>query len=133
VSVESDLREMADEMRRMAKEAPKAVSKAVGESSLRLVLQGFDQAKSPKGTPWAPLKEGTGKPLEGTGKLRGGIRLRPVRDGFVLTSDSPHGIYHQEGTERMPARPFLPDSDLHPTLERKLSDAADKALDKVSK
>jgi phage gpG-like protein len=133
VSIERDLKAMSAEMRRMAKAAPKAVVDEVGKQALRLVLTGFDRAKAPSGVRWAPLREGTGKPLEGSGQLRGSIKLYPNARSFKITSDSPHGSYHQDGTEHIPARPFLPEERLSPTFERVLETAAEKALDRLSK
>lgn len=133
MSIERDLRALAAEMRKMAREAVPAVVDGVGEDALRLVLLGFDAARAPSGVAWAPLKRGTGKPLEGTGALRGGIKLLPSSRGFKLTSDASYGAYHQEGTDHMPARPFLPSDTLSPTLERSLEAAAERALDKVSR
>lgn len=132
-SVSKELSELAREMRRLAKQAPKAVSRALGDTSHGLVVRGFDEAHAPSGASWAPLKDGAGRPLDDTGALRRSVRLETKRLGFRLTSDTPYGAYHQEGTRTVPARPFLPEEQLSPGFERALEAAADRALEDLLK
>lgn len=40
----------------------------------------------------------------------GGI-LRAFPDSVIAGTSVPHGVFHQEGTRHMPARPFLPTPD----------------------
>lgn len=93
----------------------------------------FAREEAPDGTPWAPLAESTvrrklrgytyrkrrrvkipGKYLSTilreTGVLASGIAARPASDtqaSVETTAGAEYGIWHQLGTKRMPARPYL--------------------------
>lgn len=65
--------------------------------------------------PWAPLaastirRKGHDKLLYDTGHLRDSITLGIVTDRTATVgSDAPYSIFHQMGTKRMDARPFIP-------------------------
>lgn len=65
--------------------------------------------------PWAPLaastvrRKGHDKLLYDTGRLRDSITLGMVTDRTATVgTDAPYSIYHQMGTKRMDARPFIP-------------------------
>ena len=72
----------------------------------------------PDGTPWAPwalatLRERTraGNVAQGllnvTGALAQSIQWKLTGKNLIIYSDSPYAQWHQNGTDRMPARPFL--------------------------
>jgi phage gpG-like protein len=68
------------------------------------------------GTPWARLSPGyekwknkayPGQPiLRATGKMQDTARIRPYQQGFRVNT-TPYGGYHQFGTSKMPARPWM--------------------------
>lgn len=65
--------------------------------------------------PWAPLaastvkRKGHDKLLYDTGKLRDSITLGDVTDTrATVGTDAPYSIFHQLGTKKMSARPFIP-------------------------
>lgn len=65
--------------------------------------------------PWAPLaastvrRKGHDKLLYDTGRLRDSITLGTVTDRTATVgTDAPYSIFHQMGTKRMDARPFIP-------------------------
>ena len=88
--------------------------------------------------PWAPLAEktvkrkGHDKLLYDTGKLRDSIRMSPPTPSQVeIDTDTPYAIYHQRGTGKMPARPFipvLPSGRLTPQTERECGAAMEAAI-----
>jgi phage virion morphogenesis protein len=83
--------------------------------------QSFDKGQSPDGQPWAPLKNPSArrggpssKPLRDTGVLmaslagRGAGNVTKVRSTALDWGTSvAYASYHQQGTGRIPARPFL--------------------------
>jgi Mu-like prophage protein gpG len=54
-------------------------------------------------------RKGNAKLLYDTGKLRDSIRMDPPTANEVkVGTDATYSIYHQRGTSKMPARPFIP-------------------------
>ena len=88
--------------------------------------------------PWPPLAEktvrrkGHGKLLYDTGKLRDSIRMDPpTANEAKVGTDAPYAIYHQKGTGKMPARPFIPvspEGKLTPQTERACGAAMEAAI-----
>ena len=80
------------------------------KANIRFVTQ-----TDPTGKKWAPLRPSTlarkkaGLPiLTNTGNLRASIAFLPPSDKEVRVKPSVrYGIYHQTGTKRMVARPFM--------------------------
>ena len=77
----------------------------------------FDNERTPEGESWAGLnpqykkrryeKGYTGKTLHVTGDLINSLNV-DYGDNFAMVGVSePYGKFHQEGTTKMPARPFL--------------------------
>jgi phage virion morphogenesis protein len=80
----------------------------------------FGLGVSPQGVGWAPLAASTrkkrrrraGQPLQDTGRLLGSITTRAAPPASVTqTAGAPYAGFHQGGTRRIPARPFLGPSD----------------------
>jgi len=80
----------------------------------------FAAEKSPDGLPWADRKDNKPHPiLRLTGRLWGSVAasdppyaVREQYDAgatkvFVFGTDAPYAKFHQDGTSKMPARPFL--------------------------
>lgn len=77
----------------------------------------FDQEKTPEGESWEKLNEDykkrrdaagyTGKMLQVTGDLVTSLNIDYGDSFAVIGASEPYGQYHQMGTEKMPARPFL--------------------------
>jgi len=84
--------------------------------------QGFQQGRSPEGATWAPTRAGN-PPLRRTGALERAVQARDTGSGFSFSVPSPGG-FHQSGTRRMPARPFLPVRGLPARWLARLRDAA---------
>lgn len=68
---------------------------------------------SPDGVPWDPWSasyaaSGRGKSLlDRTGAMKRSIRPYNTRKTLAVEAFSPYAKYHQSGTKKMPARPFL--------------------------
>ena len=72
---------------------------------------------------------GTVSPLIDTGRLWHSV----TSQGAAVTSDAPYAKYHQLGTKKMPARPFVPvkpDGSLVPKVERYVKAALEAELAK---
>lgn len=98
---------------------PKPLLEEVGEilkaSTIARIL--FTK-QDPNGKAWAPwatstllskTKRGTlsGGLLNETGALANSIKTQVASRQVTVGSDSPYGMFLQEGTSRMPARPFI--------------------------
>lgn len=88
----------------------------------------------PNGRPWARWAESTEKAREREGSARGGILFRTgslynsifktfQQNRVVVSSASPYAGFHQFGTRRMPARPFIGVSAQANTQINKLVDS----------
>lgn len=106
----------------VAKSGARASSKALAGEATALARQGFKQGRSPEGAAWAPTKAGN-QPLRRTGALERAVQARDTGSGFTFSVPSPGG-FHQGGTRRMPARPFLPARGLPARWLVRLRDAA---------
>lgn len=77
----------------------------------------FDKEQSPEGTKWAALDEGykkqrhgkgyTGPILQVSGDLVKSLNIDYGDNFAVIGAAEPYGQYHQMGTNKMPARPFI--------------------------
>ncbi|MFZ7107901.1 phage virion morphogenesis protein [Avibacterium avium] len=99
--------------------------------------EAFDNERSPEGEKWATLKEPyksqrykkgyTGTMLQVTGDLAASLNIDYGDNFAFIGAQEPYGQYHQAGTSKMVARPFLGLSDdgveeikdiLHRTLKQ---------------
>lgn len=77
------------------------------------VYRNFSQGQDADGTPWAPLKYRIGKPLILTGTLMAAAVNAAAnaelfgRDVRTTVSGPNYWQYHEYGTGRIPARPFM--------------------------
>lgn len=67
---------------------------------------------SPDGTPWqrlapATLRQKGGDILIDTGQLHASIAYEVIGDTLFIGTSKTYGAYHQFGTTKTPARPFL--------------------------
>jgi len=92
---------------------------AIGQALVEKVEQGFEREADPYGEPWKPLapstlekrrKKGRGaKILQDTGVMRRSLNWRLLgRDAVAVGFADRKAIWHQIGTDRIPARPMLP-------------------------
>lgn len=111
---------------------PSRVSKDVAEKVAKLIDDGFSSGTDPYGNAWEPLADATlargrSEPaLTDSSDMREAVSVKPLAgSGIQITSSSPYSTFHQTGTRRMPARPFLPDGG---ELPDEWQDAIDKSL-----
>ena len=88
---------------------------------------------SQEGPGWAPLEESTlrsrrykGLPiLEQTGDLKASLLDHPIeqitRDELLFGTSNPYAPFHEHGTRRMPARPFL-----QPAIQEAINEIRDQ-------
>jgi len=84
------------------------------------VMENFKAEGRPE--QWRPLsekylkyklqKKGASKLLEFHGKLKQSINARSSKGEARVRTGVKYGVYHQTGTKKMPARPFMPSSDV---------------------
>lgn len=88
---------------------------AIGSLLEGSTRQRFADKQSPDGRSWAALMPATVKAKTGRGggilvdrgDLMRSITFHAASDHVVIGTDRPYGKYHQTGTVRMTARPFL--------------------------
>lgn len=97
----------------------KAALEQLGAEEVQAVQDRIRTGKtSPEGQAWRPwalatlrqrIREGTtgGGLLYKTGALYNSIKWKITSANLIIYSDSPYAQYHQNGTSRMPARPFM--------------------------
>lgn len=87
-----------------------------GQLAKRETLLNFARQVSYTDAPWADItaatkkRKGSSKILEDEGILKGGIALTSAnKDEAIVqsTAGSEYGIFHQKGTSKMPARPYI--------------------------
>jgi phage virion morphogenesis protein len=92
------------------------ILRVVAEDLKTLIDDSFDQSRSPSGVGFAPLKSatvkrrrgGSSKPLVDTGTLRNSVSVRTTPKSVMFGTNTPYAGFHQMGTARVVARPFLP-------------------------
>lgn len=74
---------------------------------------GFEREEDPMGNGWAPPARDYGHPLmRDTRRLQEGAEVTATNDGVRIVVDVPYAEYHQDGTDRMPARKIVPEGVL---------------------
>jgi len=107
----------ADVMKRLRKLPPKVIEEALDEvaaSQETEVAIRFERGHGPDGVAWAPLRPSTlkrrkssGPPLTVTGALGGSITRATHNISSQVGTNYETARYHQDGTSRMKARPFI--------------------------
>lgn len=114
---------------------PSQISKEVSEEITKELKKEYARGTDPYGKVWAPLKPSTLKrgrrppPLTDTGKMRDGTKAVPLPGaGVAVVVGAEYGKYHQTGTERMAARPILPDRGMPRTWREIVKRVAGNAI-----
>lgn len=109
-------------MLRKLEHKAKTMKPAMNDISVYMKREVMDNFKAQgRPTKWRPLSErysafksqsaGSGKPiLEFHGKLKQSINAKSTNANAEVKTGVLYGVYHQTGTRKMPARPFMPDS-----------------------
>lgn len=81
------------------------VSQAMGAAAMKKLADGFLQSRDPYGTPWAPLKLRSGKPLLATGRMRASASVQQAPGGgFTMSITAAYAATHQYGATIRPRR-----------------------------
>jgi len=110
------------------KKAPRKYGKiAVNFFKMNFSKQGFQNASLER---WRPNKrQSSNQILVKTGQLKNSIKLgRTKLDNIEVISDTTYGVYHNEGTDKIPKREFIGNSI---ELERILTKAIEKDINKI--
>lgn len=93
------------------------ITRKVANVLLQEAEAAFDNEKSPEGESWTKLNQDykkrrydkgyTGNILQVTGDLVKSLNIDYGDNFAVIGAGEPYGQYHQLGTSKMPARPFL--------------------------
>lgn len=117
-----------------AERSPDRMLRAMSRAGDDLIREGFDRSRAPSGVAWKPLRAPRSRrrpgrrPLVDTGQLRAWASHAMV-SGTTATWDAPgYGAFHQLGTSRIPARPFLPPGRLPRVWEIRLAHVAETSL-----
>jgi phage virion morphogenesis protein len=78
----------------------------LGATAKRQTMERFSSGTDPGGAAWAPTKRG-GQILVDTGNLMGSIDFTVGGDQVAIGTNVFYGAFHQHGTSKMVARPFL--------------------------
>ena len=125
-------RRMADFPAKIAS-AQKRALMAIGQAVASRATLAF-RSSVYRPSPWAPRKKpGDGHPLLiKSGHLRQSISWKLDGDDAVVVGTSQeYAKYHQHGTKKMPARPFLPvdkSGQLTPDCMREIKEAVEEAF-----
>lgn len=103
---------------------------AVARELGAIVRESFASESSPAGAAWKPLRRPRpGRILERSGRLRRAATRVLFAGQRIVIDLPPYGTFHQDGTGRMPARPFLPDVDRDAGVRLRLEHALQEVLD----
>lgn len=79
----------------------------IGEAELTNILLRFEQKQKPDGSAWKGLQTRVGDALSDTGQLKSSFRSYPSPMSVSIGSIIFYAPFHQFGTNRVEARPFL--------------------------
>ena len=141
---DGDISQMGQLVERLSDlaEVPSRAAKRVSRDIAELIQEEFDDGEDPYGDPWAPLAPATiakgrhAPPLTDTGKMRGSLRVAPMRgSGVAITIDHP-AAPHQTGWDgtqsKGPARPILPArGELPPSWQEAIENAVEQEIGRV--
>ena len=121
-------------LERFERDGPTRALRAMRGAGDDLIRETFDRSREPSGQAWKPLARGPSRkrpgrrPLVKTGNLRSLASHGVIVGNTSVWKTSRIGAFHQLGTVRIPARPFLPPGRLPLTWGLRLGHAADLSL-----
>lgn len=98
--INGDFRKMDIFKRKLGKLDPhlETLSALLGEETIELIKEGFDEERDPDGRPWKPLVLRKGRILSDTGGLRGSWHRKSTKAGFRVHSGKQYAVYQHGGT-----------------------------------
>jgi len=121
VSVYVDDKELKKKLNQLAKNSNRLQStmRDIGIYMKSKVMDNFEAEGNPR---WKPLSKkylerklqvkGTSSILEFHGKLKQSISTQTTGQYAKVFTGVKYGVYHQTGTRKMPARPFMPSKEI---------------------
>ncbi len=109
---------------------PRRVAEYAAPEITKALQKEFASGSDPYGRKWRKLATGKPSHLTESGRLRKGTRAAPLpgrRAGVRILLGAKYAVYHQTGTQRMPARKILPERGMPATW----SAAINRALQRV--
>lgn len=114
------LNELVEKLGDLGPEIRTQCAEVFAEQIKTLVSEGFDAAKAPDGSAWAPLSARTiarrrkrsSRPLLDTGRLRNSIAVTHDANGVYVATPVVYAAAHNYGYRAIPQRQFLPDDFL---------------------
>lgn len=114
------LNALIDKLGDLGPEIREQCAEVFAEQIKTLVSEGFDAAKAPDGSTWAPLSPRTiarrrkksSRPLLDTGRLRASLAVTHDANGVYVSTPVVYAGTHNFGHGPVPQRQFLPDEIL---------------------
>ena len=126
------LKRLALRLREAPKRIQRIAAKNVAAAVEELIDEGFRQRKDPYGKRWTPPKDG-GTPMERTGRLRSGFRVRVVPGGagfsVEITNKAEYAQWLQRGAVGLEARMMVPGARMSATWKRRIDDVYAAAIE----
>lgn len=118
------------------REAPKRIQRIAASNIAaaveELIDEGFQTRTDPYGAKWARPKGG-GTPMERTGRLRRGFRVKVVPGGvgfsIEVTNKADYAQFLQKGTGAVEARKMVPDRAMAARWKRRIDDVYEAAIE----
>lgn len=105
----SNLKSVINNIEKYKGRLQKDINKAVAREVELLIKEGFKDQKDPYGNSWEPDKAGTVFDPKHT--IERAFNVETTDTGVLITNTLDFAIYHQTGTETLPQRMMVPDSD----------------------
>jgi len=105
----SNIKSVINNIEKYKARLQKDINKAVAREVELLIKEGFKDQKDPYGNSWDPDKTGTVFDPKHT--IERAFKVETTDTGVLITNTLDFAIYHQTGTETLPQRMMVPDSD----------------------
>jgi hypothetical protein len=126
---------LAEEMLEL-QELPRLVAEKAAPKLDRVIDQELEQGVGPRGQPWQPLKDGSGRiPFSSSSRMRNQIKVVPNGLNVKGKLSAPWNV-HEFGSKNprkgVPARPIYQTGELSPSWSKAVEEAAEEALEELT-
>lgn len=117
-------------------ELPRKTAEIGAEKIDRVIDQELASGTGPQGTPWAPLKNGSGRvPFGSSSRMRNQIKVLPAGTKIVGKLKAPWNV-HEFGSKNpkkgVPPRPVYQTGELSQSWSKALEEASTEALEALT-
>lgn len=117
-------------------ELPRKTAEVGAEKIDRVIDQELESGTGPQGTPWEPLKNGSGRiPFSSSSRMRNQIKVLPSGTRIVGKLQAPWNV-HQFGSKNpkknVPARKIYQKGELSASWSKALEEASTEALEALT-